>query len=135
MRNTLSSKVKNESETVSQSCLTLVTLWTVAHQAALSMGFPREEYWSRLPFPSAGDLPDPGIEPGSPTLNLKDGSSSEVILPLQGTLGSVSRYFWLSWSGEGCFSHLVGRGHPLLTVLRIAGQFPQQRRGISLKCH
>ena len=41
MRNTLSSKVKNESETVSQSCLTLVTLWTVAHQAPLSMGFYR----------------------------------------------------------------------------------------------
>ena len=44
------------------------TLWTVAHQAPLSMGFSRQEYWSGLPFPSPGDLPDPGIEPGSPTL-------------------------------------------------------------------
>ena len=44
------------------------TPWTVAHQAPLSVGFPREEYWSKLPFPSAGDLPDPGIEPGSPAL-------------------------------------------------------------------
>ena len=42
-----------------------VTLWTVAHQAPLSMGFPRQEYWSRLPFPTPGDLPDPGIEPTS----------------------------------------------------------------------
>ena len=42
--------------------------WTVARQAPLSMGFPREEYWSGLPFPSAGDLPDPGIEPASPSL-------------------------------------------------------------------
>ena len=38
------------------------TLWIVAHQAPLTMGFPRQEYWSGLPFPSLGDLPDPGIE-------------------------------------------------------------------------
>ena len=44
------------------------TPWTVAHQAPLSMGFSRQEYWSRLPFPSPGDLPDPGIEPESPAL-------------------------------------------------------------------
>ena len=42
-----------------------MTLWTVAHQAPLSMGFPRQEYWSGLPFPSPGDLSDPGIEPTS----------------------------------------------------------------------
>ena len=42
--------------------------WTIAYDAALSMGFSRQEYWSGLPFPSPGDLPDPGIEPGSPTL-------------------------------------------------------------------
>ena len=45
-----------------------VTLWTVAHQAPLSMAFSRQEYWSGLPFPSPGDLPDPGIEPWSPAL-------------------------------------------------------------------
>ena len=39
--------------------------WTVAHQAPPSMEFSRQEYWSGLPFPSPGDLPDPGIEPGS----------------------------------------------------------------------
>ena len=39
------------------------TLWTIALQAPLSMGFPRQEYWSGLPFPSPGDLPDPGIKP------------------------------------------------------------------------
>ena len=42
------------------------TPWTVARQAPRSMGFPRQEYWSRLPFPSPGDLPDPGIEHTSP---------------------------------------------------------------------
>ena len=44
------------------------TPWTVAYQASLSMGFFRQEYWSGLPFPSPGDLPDPGIKPGSPAL-------------------------------------------------------------------
>ena len=41
--------------------------WTLAYQAPLSMEFSRQEYWSGLPFPSPGDLPDTGIEPGSPT--------------------------------------------------------------------
>ena len=44
------------------------TAWTVAYQAPPSMGFSRQEYWSGLPFPSPGDLPNPGIEPGSPAL-------------------------------------------------------------------
>ena len=44
------------------------TLWTVARQAPLSMRFPRKEYWSGLPFPSPGDLPNPGIGFASPTL-------------------------------------------------------------------
>ena len=51
-----------------QLYLTLVTLWTVAYQAPLFMGFSRKEYWSGLPFPSPGDLPNPEIEPGSPAL-------------------------------------------------------------------
>ena len=42
--------------------------WTVAHQAPPPMGFSRQEYWSGLPFPSPGDLPDPGTEPRSPAL-------------------------------------------------------------------
>ena len=53
----------------SLSCVQLLaTPWTVAHQAPQSMEFSRQEYWSGLPFPSPGDLPDPGIEPGSPAL-------------------------------------------------------------------
>ena len=48
---------------VEKSCLTLLwPPWTVAHQASLSMGFPRQEYWSELPFTSPGDLPNPGIK-------------------------------------------------------------------------
>ena len=45
-----------------------VTAWTVDHRAPLSMGFPRQEYKSGLPFPSPGDIPDPQIKPGSPVL-------------------------------------------------------------------
>ena len=45
-----------------------VTSWTVTHQATLSVGLPRQEYWSGLLFPFPGDLPNPGIEPTSPTL-------------------------------------------------------------------
>ena len=44
------------------------TPWTLADHAPLSMGFPRQEYWSGLPIPSPGDLADPGIEPTSPAL-------------------------------------------------------------------
>ena len=44
------------------------TPWTVAHEAHPSMGISRQEYWSGLPFPSPGDLPDPGIKSGSPAL-------------------------------------------------------------------
>ena len=48
--------------------LIFATPWTIAPQPPLSLGFPRQEHWSGLPFPSPGDLPDPGTEPGSPTL-------------------------------------------------------------------
>ena len=51
------------------------TPWTVAYQAPPSMGFSRQEYWSGLPFPSPGDLPDPGIEPDSPALQGIPGGS------------------------------------------------------------
>ena len=44
------------------------TPWTVVYQASTSMGFSRQQYWSGLPFPSPGDLPDPGIEPRSPAM-------------------------------------------------------------------
>ena len=48
-----------------------VILWTVARQAPLSIEFSRQEYWSGLPFPSPGDLPNPGIEPGAATLQAR----------------------------------------------------------------
>ena len=66
-----------ESQSVVCSVLSdSVTPWTVTRQAPLSMGFPRKEYWRGLPFPSSGDLPDPGIGPRSPGLQ-------EVSLPVE----------------------------------------------------
>ena len=64
----IQSKVMDRMCSVPQSSLTLVTPGTVAHQAPLSMGFPRQEYWNGLPFPTQMDLPNPEIEPVSPAL-------------------------------------------------------------------
>ena len=65
----LADKYNYHSCLVTKSFLTLfLTLWSVAHQALLSMSFPRQEYWGRLPFPSPGNLSDPEIEPMSPAL-------------------------------------------------------------------
>ena len=61
-----------------------MTPWTVAPQAPLSIGIPRQEYWSGLPFPSSGDLPDPGIEPGSPELQADLYHLSHQGIPEQG---------------------------------------------------
>ena len=59
---------ESESEKSLSRVRLFATPWTVAYQAPPSMEFSRQEYWSGLPFPSPGDLPDLGIEPGSPTL-------------------------------------------------------------------
>ena len=69
-----------------QSCPLFATPWTVAHQAPLSVGFSRQEYWSGLPCPPSGDLPDSGIKPGSAlqvdslSLNLQGSPSFSVTL-------------------------------------------------------
>ena len=67
-----------------------VTPWSVACQAPLSMGLSRQEYWSRLPFPSPGDLPNPGIEPRSPALQV-DSLPSEPPGKPSGELGVVEK--------------------------------------------
>ena len=69
------------------------TPWTVAYQAPPSMGFSRQECWSGLPFPSPGDLPDPGIKPGSPALQA-DALPSEPPgkVPKKGNAKECSNY-------------------------------------------
>ena len=65
--------------------------WTVAHQAPLSMGFPRQEYWSGLPWPPPGDLPDPGIELLSPALAGRLFTPSATWEALHNYLGKIIR--------------------------------------------
>ena len=66
------------------SVVSLVTPWTVACQASLSVGFFRQEDWSGLPFPSPGDLPNPGIKPESPALQ-----ADSLLTELQGKPNSI----------------------------------------------
>ena len=86
------------------------TPWTVAYQASPSMGFSRQEYWSGLPFPSPGDLPNLGIEPGSPSLEA-DALTSEppgkplysihtALLSGEGN-GTPLQYSWLENPMDG----------------------------------
>ena len=76
------------------------TPWTVAYKAPPSMGFSRQEYWSALPFPSPGDLPYPGIEPGSPTLQADTLTSEPPGKPIVRYYSAIKRkglfHGWLS---------------------------------------
>ena len=89
------------------------TPWTVVHQAPLSMVFFMQEYWDGLPFPSPGDLPDPGMKPGSPALQA-DALPSEppwkLHVPINNfqilELPSRQHLYWLFTSFAcRCFSH------------------------------
>ena len=68
---------------VAKSYLTLCDPWNIAPQAPLSMGFPRQEFWSGLPFSSPRDLPNPGIEPATPILACGFFSTEPPRKPLQ----------------------------------------------------
>ena len=67
------------------------TPWTVPYQAPPSMGFSRQKYWSGLPFPSPGDLPNPGVEPGSPALQAD--ATSEPVLPQKNSFLWACKHF------------------------------------------
>ena len=84
---------------VSKLCPTLVTPQTVARQAPLSMGFSRQENWSRLPFPSPGDLSYPVIEPGSPAMQ-----ADSLPTELQGSpvVGMKATHEPTSWDPQRC---------------------------------
>ena len=91
-------KVKVKVKSLSRVQL-FVTPWTVTYQALRSMGFSRQEYWSGLPFSSPGDLPNPGIEPGSPALQT-DALPSEPLphgclskSAMSGMVEAVNEYF------------------------------------------
>ena len=106
------------------------TPWTVAYQAPPSMGFSRQEYWSGLPFPSPGDLPDPGIEPGSPTLQV-DTLTSEP--PGKPTLTLFKGYL-LQYSWASLVAQLV-KNLPTMRVTWVLGlgRSPGERKGYPLQ--
>ena len=91
------------------SCVRLfATPWTAVHQASLSMGFCRQEYWSGLPFPPSGDLPNPGIESAAPALQANSSPlshrESRIFLPTRIQKAST-HYCWRErpqalWSGD-----------------------------------
>ena len=79
---------------VAQLCLTLATLWTVAHQVPLSMGFPRQGCWSGLPFSTPGNLPNPGTELVSPALQVDSLPLCHVGSPPSCIGLSESKWIW-----------------------------------------
>ena len=85
------------------------TPWTVAYKAPLSMGFSRQEYWRELPFPSPGDLPDPGIKPGSPTLQTLYRLSHQ---------GSPGKIHIIKFTILAMFEHIVHRVRHIHTVVQ-----------------
>ena len=87
----------------------LVTLWTVAHQAPLSTGFSMQEYQSGLPFPSPGDLPNPGIEPASPVSPALGGDFSTTEPP-----GKPPKYTCM-YTNTFCSTELMPIGHTWCT--------------------
>ena len=84
-----------------------MTPWTVTCQAPLSMGFSRQEYWNGLPFPSPGDLPDPGIEPEFPAL-------AGRFFPAETPLGSLQNQMFSHSSGSQKPDIEVSAGPPSL---------------------
>ena len=78
------------------------TPWTVAHQVPLSMEFCRHKYWSRLTFPSPGDLPNPGIKPRSPALQANSLPSE---LPGKASSTRGGNIFFVGYQRGSCFRH------------------------------
>ena len=121
---------------VIQSCL---TRWTVAHQAPLSKGLSRQEYWSRLPFPPSGELPDPGIKPMSlvsPALQ-----ADSLLLSHQGNIViKFSSVQWLScvwllatpWTVARQASLSITNSRSLLTLMSIELVMPSNHL---ILCH
>ena len=99
-----------------------VTLWTVAHQAPVSMGFSGQEYWSELPCSPPGDLPDPGIQPLSLMFPaLAGGFFTTSTTPISNKSRNSSGFKkGLTYVTEDCFSHLLYRCSFLMITKRLS---------------
>ena len=95
----------------------------VAYQASPSMGFSRQEYWSGLPFPSPGDLLNPGIEPGSPALQA-DAFTSEPIVRINPALV-------VQWLGLGAFTAMAPGSVPGQEIKVLKTVWPKEK-GLAL---
>ena len=89
-------------------------LWTAAHQALLSIEFSRQEYWSGLPFASPGDLPDPGIEPRSPALQVDSLLLHRLVSPGSQVWSLTPAYLYLSIAFLCCACVLSRFRHEIL---------------------
>ena len=99
--------------------LLIVTPWAVAHQASLSMGFSKQEYWSGLPFPSPGGLPDPGIKPTS-----HSAPAIESVMPSVQHQLPESTQTHVHWVGDAIQpSHPVSSPSPALNLSQHQGLF------------
>ena len=74
----------------------------IGHQAPLSMDFSRQEYWRGFPFPTPGDLPDPGIEPASPLASALAGGLFTTVLPGSPSFSIKKQKIWEIDDGESC---------------------------------
>ena len=111
----------------------LQTPWTVAHQAPLSMGFSRQEYWTGLPFPSPGDLSDPGIKPRSPTLQADSLLSEPSGKPVSNLFALKVPFLKRSHFPEGPSTPHLGRSNPSpLPVLVTRLNLPESWNELSL---
>ena len=113
------------------------TPWTVVYKASQSMDFPRQEYWSGLPFSSPGDLPDPGIEPRSPALQADALLSEGSPLPTVNGVSSLAPWgMWLepvqslfsafchrTWFGMDNNPSLFSESHFLSLELKLLGKW------------
>ena len=94
--------------------------WTIAHQAHLSMEFPRQEYWSGQPFPSQGDLPDSGTEPGSPVLQPLGKPNTQILIIID---KSYCHYWFFAFSHPTFALCLIS----LLFLLCLPLKYPSKR--------
>ena len=112
-----------------------MTLWTVAHQAPLSVGFPRQEYWSGLPFPSPGDLPDKRLNPGLLHCRQILGHLNHQGNPIQFNYNFVRKLIWCLYINY--FLIYTGtrlRNVPVLfndTETNLAGMYGKVRKAAS----
>ena len=125
---------------VAQSSPTLMTPWTAARQAPLSMGFSRQEFWGGQPFPSPGRLPDPGIKAGSPALQEDSLPSEPPGKPLPEPYLKAIHAQGGSWDTQ---RHQHGQGHPssfpmypfLSVLLQLQPQSSGEHRPMTTSWH